>query len=91
MDRWIVRTQSSEPPDLDLEVLLPDETSTAPTYANADQWLHLVEDEDDRDDIKAWVTRVRDGKRDGHGLIHGQGCCVVAVGGAHLVTTVCLD
>lgn len=51
-------------PDLDLEVLLPDETSITPTYANVAQWLHLVENEDTRDDIKAWVTRVRDGKRD---------------------------
>ena len=47
---------------LDIQTQFPKQESTSRLSSNLDTWLHEIADEDDRDDIKSWAEKVKDGK-----------------------------
>ena len=47
-------------PQLNLEFLLsPEEPQINYTYDSLNDWIHTIDDEDDQDDIRYWVRRVK--------------------------------
>ena len=50
-------------PQLNLAFLLsPEETQINYTYDSPNDWIHTIDDEDDQDDVRYWVRRVKKGK-----------------------------
>ena len=47
---------------IDVKSQFPKHESSARLSSNLDTWLHEIADEDDRDDIKSWAEKVKDGK-----------------------------
>jgi hypothetical protein len=47
---------------IDIKAQFPKQESSARLSFNLDTWLHEIADEDDRDDIKSWAEKVKDGK-----------------------------
>ena len=47
---------------IDVKSQFPKDESSARLSSNLDTWLHEIADEDDRDDIKSWAEKVKDGK-----------------------------
>ena len=47
---------------IDIKAKFPKELVYTRLSSNLDTWLHEIADEDDRDDIKSWAEKVKDGK-----------------------------
>jgi len=47
---------------IDIADQFPKKANSMRLYTNLDVWLHEIKDEDDRDDIKSWAEKVKNGK-----------------------------